>query len=61
LEFEVAAWGERFERFVDHVLRVFEAGEESPSMDVVESLGEDPFVFSIVNFEMAIWWNAVLS
>jgi hypothetical protein len=43
------------------MLRVFEAGEESPSMYVVESLGEDPFVFSIVDFEMAIWWNAVLS
>jgi hypothetical protein len=60
LEFEVAAWGEIFERFVDHVLGVFEAGEESPPVNEVESLGKVPFIFYIFDLEMAVWRDAVL-
>jgi hypothetical protein len=60
LEFEVAAWGERFERFVDHVPGVFEAGEESPPVNVVEPLGEVPFVFYVIDLEMAVWRDTVL-
>jgi hypothetical protein len=59
LKFEVAAWGEGFEGFVYHVLRVFEAGEDRTAMDVVESFGEVPFVFCVVDFKTAVWWNTV--
>ena len=59
MKFEVAAWGEGFEGFVYHVLGVFEAGEDSTAMDVVESFGEVPFVFCVVDFKTAVWWNTV--
>jgi hypothetical protein len=61
LEFEITAWDERFEGFVDHVLGVFEAGEESSPMDIVKSFGKVPFVFCVVEFEAAVWRNTVLS
>jgi hypothetical protein len=59
LEFEVAAWGEGFEGFIYHVLRVSEAGEDSTAMDVVESFGEVPFVFCVFDFKTAVWWNTM--
>jgi hypothetical protein len=59
LEFKVAAWGEGFKCFVNHVLRVFEAGEDSTAMDVVESFGEVPFVFCVVDFKTTVGWNTV--
>ena len=54
MEFEVAAWGEGFKGFVNHVLRVFEAGEDSTAMDVVESFSEVPFVFCVVDLKTAV-------
>jgi hypothetical protein len=60
LEFEVATWGERFEGFGDHILGVFEAGDESPPVDVVKFLGEVPLVFCVINFEAAVCWDAIL-
>jgi hypothetical protein len=59
LEFEVATWSERFESFANHVFGVFEAGEESPAVDVVKFFGEFPFVFCVFDFETAIGWDTV--
>ena len=42
-----------------HRLVVFEARHKGPAVDIVEFLGEDPLVFCIVDFERAVWRNAV--
>lgn len=34
---------------------VAEAGFETPAVNVGEGVGVKPFVFGIVNFEMAVW------
>jgi hypothetical protein len=60
LEFKVATWGERFKGFVKHVLRVFKAGDQSPAVDIIKFLGKVPFIFCVINFEIAVWWDTVL-
>jgi hypothetical protein len=59
LEFKVAAWGEGFEGFVYYVLRVFEAGDYSTAMDIVESFGKVPFIFCVVDFKTTVGWNTM--
>lgn len=35
-----------------------EAGQEGAAVDVVEGRGEIPGVFTVVDFEVAVWWDA---
>ena len=38
----------------------FEVGEEGAAVDVVELVGEVPGVFAVVDFEVAVGWDAGL-
>lgn len=58
LELEVAAWGEGVVGLGDDEGGVAEAGEEGAAVDVVEFVGEGPFVFCVVDFELAVWGEA---
>ncbi len=40
------------------ISRVFETADEKTSMDQVEFLGISPFVFYILDFELAVIWHA---
>lgn len=35
----------------------FETGGECSAVDVVELVGEQPGVFGVVDFEVAVWWG----
>jgi hypothetical protein len=39
---------------------VFEAGEQSAAVNEIKFLGEDPFIFGVINFESAIGWDTVI-
>jgi hypothetical protein len=43
----------------EHQFLVAEKGGERSAVDVVEALTEDPFIFCVVDFEAAVWWNAL--
>jgi hypothetical protein len=59
LQLEIPAWRKGVEDRVYDKAVVFEAGEESPAVNEVEFLGEYPFIFGVINFEPAVWWNTV--
>jgi hypothetical protein len=42
----------------EDMARIFEAADEKPSMYQVEFLGISPFIFYILDFELAISWGA---
>ena len=46
------------ECLLEDMARIFEAGDEKPSMYQVEFLGISPFIFYILDFELAISWGA---
>jgi hypothetical protein len=60
LELEVAAWTEEVESGLYDWEVGFEAGEEGAAVDVVELVGEVPGVFAVVDFEVAVGWDAGL-
>ena len=39
----------------------FEAGCEGAAVDVVEVVGEEPWVFCVVDFKVAVGWDTGLS
>jgi hypothetical protein len=61
LEFEVAAWTREVEGGFYHGHVRFEAGCEGAAVDVVEVVGEEPWVFCVVDFKVAVGWDTGLS
>lgn len=57
VQLEVTPWLERLEGLAEDLARVPEISKR-PAMDVIKLLVENPFVFGIVNLEMAVGWNA---
>lgn len=58
LELEPAARLERVKGLLDDGGGVSEAGEEGPAVNVGELVAEGPFVFGVVDLELAVWWEA---
>jgi len=58
LELEVAAGLEGVEGGLDDGKGVFEAGYKHAPVDEVEFSAVIPFVFGVVDFEAAVWWDA---
>jgi hypothetical protein len=55
LHLEVGAGKERVVRLSEDAPVVFEAREECAAVDEVELLREDPLVFGIFDFKLAVW------
>lgn len=58
MQLEISPWLKRVEGLADDLAWVFEARKQSPTMDIIKLLAENPFVFGIVDLEVAVWRNA---
>ena len=57
LELEITSWAKVIEGRLYDVEMWSETGSEGSSVDIVELLGEVPWVFCVVNYELTVWWN----
>ena len=57
MQLKVAAWSKCVEGFADDGWWVFETCCQGAAVDVVEFLGEDPFVFCVVDLKAAVLRN----
>jgi hypothetical protein len=61
LELEVTTWFETLESLSEDGSWIFETGKDSPAVDIIEFLTENPLIFCIINLETAIWRDALPS
>lgn len=59
LQFEIPTWCEVVEDLLGHSFVVLEASDYRSCMDIVEGLSEGPVFLSIVDLELAVWWNTM--
>jgi hypothetical protein len=59
LQLKITPRLKRLEGLAYNLGGVFEAGNKSTTMNIIEFLAKDPLVFCIIDLEVAVRWNAL--